>query len=1606
MHKNSENDQILNSKKLLKELTIKLNETLNSFQDDQRGLLIFYRRATTYFIYADLCKEFLNLIMDVISNVYDDNKKLYSLKKKEFIKGYRYKLKIKDYSDDSLKAINPLIHNFSILDLKKKIDLLVNTELSKGEIVDVLFKEIQNENETIYQDIERWVDINIEQNSNFSRPQGLLPKCVADRDMQQLFNIKVGDTSNSKKMMSDYASNSFYLIKDSLLDSQNELKKSLNQATLEKIHAFYYKIVPCNLVVIKKETKKEELNKTKKNANYQKLKIEKELNYKKLMLIADEMILAYCQVNDHNYFEVKHKDIFEKIFKIKPLSIEELVNVIKKDNSPKVKDEHRGQDDVLNNKKRNQFGNKELKEGLKRKLNTNLYEAHFEQFVDLVTKYKNESFKDSPVKGYLMYIDQINFLGKTRRHADVIPTRIDSFHKDNIDESGNELADLITTDAKYKLPLFFKQKWGECIDQIFAVLLIDSNKVKPYVHKEIKSLITKFTSKLSTSKNDFFTELEQQVNTLIKEKILIDSNESEDSSLYEMLRLLRSWSAYNQDQDVQNEICARVILRLLINNELDRGLDGNIQQVIAYALKLEISCLIQEFFSGFMIDNINNGSQQDLNEKIVSEWYKYQNENISAFSVLLLFLIEQGQYTPNKDLLDEFIDSRFKKFITHKNRPSTCSNLVFKRTRFLRDVWVLENGKTEETIEEVEDEINDLNKDSSGYEKGDKLENTQKSQFINQKLLEGIDENINEVFLSKYTNQVAIYTRSAGEIDLKVNKEQCCFEFNKTTRQTLRDNNIEVERFSELITPERLKSIWNNLFSIESSKVVAYRYRNYLFDSCFYQTSKVTRAIFKNKITSSNLKQHFSKITKESFKGFSFNYSHLFDDKLNQKNKLLSQISSFGDGHRYLIQVGDVLGQGSFGVVFAAKDTLLDSNVAIKLIPQWFKSKEVSRQLIHEAIIMRRCEHPNVTTVYGLMKLHPKNFQFKIERGDVFDDNEFVYGLEMELVENGQTLKDFIESDKWKNLNFRERLDLFIDICEGVNKIHELEIVHGDLKPENVLVKIVDELPKVKITDFGLSNKIGQSSSSNSNKAFSSINVLEGGVLSKDDDIYSLGMILLYMAHPTIIKLFDELDLQHSVFEKYELQFFLNGVFNHEELLNNITFAETTQSFWGNANEYKYLLQLYDFGGGFLPVEEPEKTVEYFFNIISNSLSSGQTLTLEKLKSLIYSISNKKIKDDELENSYHYLTKAYSQPNHVSVLGLIHNISTLKEGHLDPQESVHNIKTPTYLGRIITSFNMNKLSEVVNLSELILAINNIQTFNNAREGHFSILWINRSFLFVNVNVLWLVQGKLYLTVINNLDEYFFDVNKLNKSEWDEKEFSVKEGALYTAISGIEQSEYFDEHYFFQLTDNLTFLPNEKPLVGRTVREHLRKIHKIYQEVKKSFLQIEFLPENQKVQEEHFIEELESLNESIDDFDDPFSGVIGHENNSDIINDNKISANGLCTQKYQGSYIDFCREVKSNDFLSELDDSFLMDSINKYVNGDDIKSFATFYDNCFDYSILKQLVINWKKSDKNNTVDNYMSNKEWVNEQKNSIEYTLYKMCKDFDYSEDLTIVSR
>jgi serine/threonine protein kinase/tetratricopeptide (TPR) repeat protein len=203
-------------------------------------------------------------------------------------------------------------------------------------------------------------------------------------------------------------------------------------------------------------------------------------------------------------------------------------------------------------------------------------------------------------------------------------------------------------------------------------------------------------------------------------------------------------------------------------------------------------------------------------------------------------------------------------------------------------------------------------------------------------------------------------------------------------------------------------------------------------------------------------------------------------------------------GGHYTLQ--QRIGEGGMGEVWVAKQTEpVKRKVALKLIKTGMDSKAVVQRFEQERQALALMDHPNIAKVLdgGLTP-----------RGQPF----FV----MELV-NGLPLTKFCDEAR---LTTKERLELFVSICQAVQHAHQKGIVHRDLKPANILVTMIDAKPVARVIDFGVAKATADKLTdvSMSTQFGAVIGTLEymspeqagysGEDIDTRSDVYSLGVIL------------------------------------------------------------------------------------------------------------------------------------------------------------------------------------------------------------------------------------------------------------------------------------------------------------------------------------------------------------------------------------------------------------------------------------------------------------------------------------------------------------------
>src|SRR5262245_36236848 len=150
----------------------------------------------------------------------------------------------------------------------------------------------------------------------------------------------------------------------------------------------------------------------------------------------------------------------------------------------------------------------------------------------------------------------------------------------------------------------------------------------------------------------------------------------------------------------------------------------------------------------------------------------------------------------------------------------------------------------------------------------------------------------------------------------------------------------------------------------------------------------------------------------------------------------------------------ELIGEGGFGVVYMAEQTQpLRRKIALKVVKPGMDSHQVVARFEAERQALALMDHPNIAKV--------------LEAGAT--DRGRPYFV-MELV-RGIPITKFCDE---KRLTARERLGLFVSVCQAVQHAHQKGIIHRDLKPSNVLVTLHDGAPVPKVIDFGVAKALGQ----------------------------------------------------------------------------------------------------------------------------------------------------------------------------------------------------------------------------------------------------------------------------------------------------------------------------------------------------------------------------------------------------------------------------------------------------------------------------------------------------------------------------------------------------
>jgi len=183
------------------------------------------------------------------------------------------------------------------------------------------------------------------------------------------------------------------------------------------------------------------------------------------------------------------------------------------------------------------------------------------------------------------------------------------------------------------------------------------------------------------------------------------------------------------------------------------------------------------------------------------------------------------------------------------------------------------------------------------------------------------------------------------------------------------------------------------------------------------------------------------------------------------------------------------LGEGGMGIVYKAHDAKLDRYVALKFLPEQIAVSAQDRErFLQEARAASAINHPNICTIHDIKESEGREF------------------IVMEYVE-GETLRQKIQKNP---LKLKETIEYAIQIGEALQAAHDKDVVHRDVKSENIMITSNNQ---VKVMDFGLAKlkgslKLTKTSSTVGTLAYMAPEQIQGEEVDARSDIFSFGVVL------------------------------------------------------------------------------------------------------------------------------------------------------------------------------------------------------------------------------------------------------------------------------------------------------------------------------------------------------------------------------------------------------------------------------------------------------------------------------------------------------------------
>jgi calcium/calmodulin-dependent protein kinase I len=200
------------------------------------------------------------------------------------------------------------------------------------------------------------------------------------------------------------------------------------------------------------------------------------------------------------------------------------------------------------------------------------------------------------------------------------------------------------------------------------------------------------------------------------------------------------------------------------------------------------------------------------------------------------------------------------------------------------------------------------------------------------------------------------------------------------------------------------------------------------------------------------------------------------------------EVNNFGSKY----ELGKELGRGNYSIVRLATRKADNKKFAVKVVTRDNMTENDDKALRHEVEIMKALDHPNIVKLYDFYE-EPRRYYLVIEHmagGELFD----------RLLQ-----KEFYTE--------KEARDLAVTFLRTIKYCHDRNIVHRDVKPENLLLKSLDDDVNVKLADFGFAVRLGGPNyhANAGSPAYVAPEVINRQPIDKPMDMWSCGVILFML---------------------------------------------------------------------------------------------------------------------------------------------------------------------------------------------------------------------------------------------------------------------------------------------------------------------------------------------------------------------------------------------------------------------------------------------------------------------------------------------------------------